>query len=82
MTDQSLAASQARQDAMDPKGATARQVSRDQLTRLQAARNQAGWHTVAGEAINVAIYLHIGATATLALSQRHLNERLEREPVS
>ncbi len=74
-----LAASQERQDKMDPAGAGKRAESRTQLVALQAAREAAGWNTIEARALEVAIDVHIGTgPRTLALSMRQLHDHLAR----
>lgn len=74
-----LTGNQKRMDKMNSAGAIRRPVNRQQLVDLQTARENAGWFSVEGLALNVAIDLHIGRTDGAKHSMRYLLRKLARK---
>lgn len=74
-----LTVTQKQMDETDPAGAMRRAVDRQQLDDLQTARESAGWFTIEGLALNVAIDLHIGRSDGAKLSMHHLLRKLARK---
>ncbi len=65
-------------DTIDPAGIAKRNVEHEQLIRLQAARAEARFGSVAYRALEVAIDVHIGATSIcLPAAMARLNEKLK-----